>query len=102
MFITLDSGESLRVRTVSFDALEVGANLRGMLVTQLAIFLQALGDYVFQLRRNVWIQADGSNRHGVKQGIEHVGRGTATERQQPSHHLVKDDAKREQIGARIQ
>ena len=36
--------------SIAFQPLQVGANLRGVLVAQVAIFLQTLADDLFQLR----------------------------------------------------
>ena len=41
---------------VPLQPLQVGSHLRGMLIAQVAVFLQRLVDDVFQLRRNIGIQ----------------------------------------------
>src|ERR1700756_4035753 len=83
------------------QTLEVGANIRSMLVAQVAVFLQSLVDDVFQLRRHIGIQPHKRYGCPVQDRIED-GRGTVTtEWQLPGGHLIEDGSKREKISAGI-
>ncbi len=86
-------------RAVAIDPLQVGAHLGGILIAQVAVFLQRLVDHLFQPGRQIGIQPHRSNRKPVHDAIEDHGRGVAAEGQLSGRHLVKHDAERKQIGA---
>ncbi len=44
---------------IALQALQIGADVGGMLVTQIAVFFQAFADDPFQFGRDVGIQANG-------------------------------------------
>src|SRR5215469_3191737 len=90
-----------RVR-VSLQPLQVGANLRGVLVTQIAIFLQALDNDAFQLCRDLGVEAHRSNRSFTQNGVKDSPRRIASERWSSSSHLIEHHPEREQISLCVQ
>ena len=58
-----------RIR-VSLQALEVGANVAGVLVAQLAILLETLVDDALELGRDIGIQAHGRHGRAIEDGLE--------------------------------
>ena len=90
-----------RIR-VPLQALEVGANVRRVLVAQVAIFFEALVDDAFQFRRHVGIQAHWRHRSAVENRIENDRRAVPAKWPRARRHFVEHDAEREQIGARVQ
>src|SRR5882762_7452286 len=87
---------------VTHQALEIGTHLRRMLVANVAIFLQRLGDDVIEITRSCGIQTDRRNGLAIEESIENLGRSRATERHKPGRHLVEHGAKRKQVGAAVQ
>jgi hypothetical protein len=55
------SGDAASVR-VAFQAAKFDAHVGGMLVAQIAVFLESAVDDAFQIERQVRIQADRSER----------------------------------------
>ena len=83
--------------------LQVGAHLRGVLVAQVAIFLQRLVDDVFQLGRKVGIQPHRGNRVRDSESRRRSPPELSPRKGNvPGRHLVEHGAEREQIGARVQ
>ena len=76
-----------RVR-VALQSLQVASNISGMLVTQFAVFLQALVDDAFQINVQIGIQPDWGNWSTVQNGIENRGATVSSERQLPGRHLI--------------
>src|SRR5579872_1319095 len=64
---------------VALQALQVGANISGALVAEIAIFLQRLVDDVFELGRKICVEADRSYWGPIQNGIENQGGSVATE-----------------------
>src|ERR1039458_2839495 len=87
-----------RIR-VPLQPLQVGADVRGMLVAQVAIFLQTLGDNPFQFGWEIGIQSDWRNGCSVQNAIEDYPCTLTTEGQCPSCHFVENGTEREQIRA---
>src|SRR5579883_1311019 len=86
---------------VALEALQVGADIGGVLVAQVAVFLERLGDDVLELGWEIGIEADGGHRSAIKDGLENEGRGVAAEGQRARGHLVECGAEGEQVGAAI-
>ncbi len=57
-----------------FSRLQIGAHFRGVLVAQLAVFLQRLVDDVFQLGRHIGIQPHRREPGAFENGVEDHGR----------------------------
>ena len=94
-------GDGASAVGVALQALQVGANVGGVLVAQVAIFLQRLVDDVFQLRWKVGIQSDWRNRCTIENRLKDQRRSFSAEGQRASGHLVKHHAEGKQIGAGI-
>ena len=90
-----------RIR-VPLQALEVGANVRRVLVAQVAIFFEALVDDALQFRRHVGIQAHRRHGRAVENGIENDPRAFPAKWQRARRHFVEHHPEREQIRARVQ
>ncbi len=73
-----------------------------MLVAHFAVFFQRAVDDVFQLGRQVRIQSDRRQWRAVHDGIEDHAGSLAMKWHRAGRHLVQDDAKRKQVGARIE
>ena len=87
---------------VALQALQIGAHVGGMLVTQIAVLLQRLVNDAFHLRRQIGIQPDRRRGQLFQNRIEDQRRSVAAERQRAGRHLIQHRAKGKQIGARIQ
>ena len=83
-------------------ALQVGAHLGGVLVAQVAILLESFVDDLFELRRNVGIEADAERRSAIQNRVEDDCRGFAAERQRAGRHLVEHGAEGKQVGAGVE
>ena len=77
---TVDHGAARRFR-FTLQALEIGAHLRGVLIAQVAVFLQRLVDDPFQFGGNFGIQAHRRCRRLVQNGIEDHPEVSPSERQ---------------------
>src|SRR5450755_4465544 len=82
--------------------MKVGSHIRGMLVPQVAVFLQCLIDDLFQLGWHVRVQTHGSYRSAVQDRLEDGCCTPPTERQLAGDHLVEYGSKREQIRTGVQ
>jgi len=62
------SGALVKMRGIqfTFETLQIAANLGGTLIAQLNIFFQGLADEALRFRRQIRIQADGSDRSTVE------------------------------------
>src|SRR5712691_6653657 len=72
-----------------FQPLQIGANLRGVLVPKVSVFLQTLVDDLFQPRRKIRIQPHGRRGSRVQNGLEDYSRTFSTKRQRTRRHLVQ-------------
>ncbi len=87
---------------IALQALQIGADLRGVLVTQFAVLFQRLADDFIQLRREFRTNPCERNRRSVQNRIMD-DRGTAArKRHSASRHFVQHRAKREQIRSCIE
>jgi hypothetical protein len=82
--------------------LKVGAKLGGVLVAQVAIFLQALADNSLQVGWQVRVQSHCRCWHPVKNGFEDHSRAFTSEWQDPSRHLIEYCPEGKQIDAHVQ
>jgi len=67
-----------------------GTHLGGSLIAQIAILLQRLFNDLCQLRGDLWIEADGSRRGAVQDGVENRARSCAAKRHGARNHLVEE------------
>ena len=87
---------------VALQALQVGANVCRMLVSQGAILLEALVDDALQFRRHVGIQAYHGDGTLVENGIEHQRRAVSAKWPGARPHLIEDHTEGEQVRAGVQ
>ena len=78
--------------SIATRARQVGAHFRGVLVADLAVFLQRLLDDAFEVGGHLWIQTRWSGRGGMKDGIKDGAGGFTSEWQSSGRHLVEQDA----------
>ena len=82
--------------------MQIGANVRGILVAQVAVFLESLVDSLFELRGKIGIQLRGRRGGAVKDAMGDDVRTLATEGQDAGGHFIKHNTEGEQIGAGIE
>src|SRR5579872_4938427 len=87
---------------IPLESLQIGSDLRGMLISQVAVFLQRLVYDLFQLRRDVAVEANCRRRSGVKDGFEDQAGSLAAKGELPGRHLVQYRSEGEQVRARVQ
>ena len=87
---------------ISFQALQVGTDVRSVLVAQVAVFLQALVDDPFQFHWHIGIQPNRGNGRAVEDGLKNHSSAFAPEGQSPRGHLVQNCTEGEQISSCIQ
>ena len=87
-----DGRASPRFR-IALQPLEVGAQIGGMLVTQIAILLQRLVDDVFELRRNIGVETHRRDRSALQNRVKDRSRRIPTKRHRPGCHLVEHASK---------
>jgi hypothetical protein len=71
---------------VALEALEVGADVGGVLVAEVAIFLEAFADDFFELEREFGIEAERRRRFAAKNFFEDDAGGFAREGQLAGGH----------------
>ena len=81
---------------------QIGLHLGSVLIPDLPVFLQRLRDDVFQVRRQIRIQADQRGWRPVQDGIEDGPGGVPLERKESGRHLVQQNAERKQVSASVQ
>jgi len=87
---------------VAFEAGEVGAEIGGTLVAEVAVFLEGFVDNAFEVRGQVGIQAERGGGRGIENGFEDFRGTAATKRQDAGGHLVEDGAEGKKITAGIE
>jgi hypothetical protein len=87
---------------VPLQALELGANLQSVLVAEIPVFLQTLGDNALQLFWHFGLETKASNRTLVHDGVEDGSDRLTPERRNPCGHLIEHHPEREQIAPCIQ
>ena len=87
---------------VPLQPLQIGAHVGGVLVAQVAVFLQRLVNDAFELRRQIRIQPDRRRGQLFQNRIEDQRRSVAAKGQRAGRHFIQHGAKRKQIGARVQ
>ena len=80
---------------VSFQALKVGANVRRVLVAQIAIFFEAFVDDPFQVRRHIGIQPHWRHRSAVENRLENGPGAFPAKWPRARRHFIDHDAERE-------
>src|SRR5579864_2494202 len=87
---------------ITLEPLQIGADVRGVLVAEISILLQTLVDDLFQLRRYVRIQSECWRWRSIQNGFEDHTARVASERKHARTHLIQDRPEREQVGASIE
>ena len=87
---------------VASGALEVGTEVGGALVAEVAVFLHRLVDGVLEIGGNVGVEADGFDGFAIYDFVEDGAGGVAFEGEKASGHFVEDDAEGKKIGARVE
>src|SRR5215204_2758864 len=87
---------------VALHPLEIRSKVRRRLVAVAAVFFDRPADDALELRRNIRVELDGRLRFTIEERVEDDRRGISAEGAPPRRHLIKDDAEREQIGARVE
>src|SRR6516162_8222440 len=73
---------------VTLHLLEIGASVRGMLVTQVAVLLQAFADDLVEFGRNVGVNSYRGHWRALQNRIENQGRRLPSERKAAGRHLI--------------
>src|SRR2546430_3096596 len=87
---------------IALKPLQVGANLRGVLVAQAAIFFQRFVDDRFELDWEIGIHSEWRNRGAAEDRLEYHSCAFASERQHPGRHLVENRAEGVQIRSHVE
>ena len=83
-------------------ALQVGPQVRRRLISQLAIFLEAVVDHFLETDRQLGIQHHRRNRRTIEDRRENHGGGLAGKWMVARRALVEHDTQREKIGAWVE
>src|SRR6266849_5805338 len=103
MFDGIESGLNGRAAGgFALEALEVGAEFRGGLAAEIAIFFEGFVDDAFEFGGSLRIKTCGRQRSTAEDAVEDGGGSVALERKHASGHFVEDDAKRKKIAADIE
>src|SRR5262249_19572076 len=73
---------------VTLKPLQVSADVRGVLVTQVPVFLQTFLDDFFQFRRDLRVDSDRRLCGAIEDRLEYHSGSAATKRQNPRRHLI--------------
>jgi len=87
---------------VALQPLQIAADLRGVLVAQVAVFFERLVNDFFHPRRHVGIEAQRRGRRAIENRIEDNGRSIAPKRHRARRHLIQHGTKGKQVGAHIE
>ena len=87
---------------VALKALKIGADVGGVVVAEVAIFLEAFGDDFFELEREFGIEAERRSWFAAEDFFEDDAGGFAGEGQLASGHFVEDDGEGEEVGASVE
>src|SRR5690349_19072123 len=82
--------------------LEIGPDFRGMLVAQLAIFLQAFADNALDFSRQGGVQVNGTDRIAIQNKIEDTFPSFSFKWQFASRHFIENNTEGEQVRAWVQ
>ncbi len=85
-----------------FQALKVGADVGGVLIAEVAIFLEALADDFFESGREIGIEAKRRDGSSIEDFFEDDAGGFAVEGKLAGGHFVEDDGEGEEIGASVE
>ena len=87
---------------VPLQPLQVGSHVGGVLIAQIAVFLQRLVDDVFQLRRQVGIQPNRGSGARFMMASKITPELSPRNGRRARRHLVQHDSKGEQVGPCVQ
>ncbi len=86
---------------VALQTFEFGAHFRSVLIAKVAIFFEGAIDDVFEFGGEIGIEADWRDGGAIENRFEDEGTGVAAEGERARGHFVEDDAKREEVAARV-
>jgi len=86
---------------VALQPLQIAADLRGVLVAQVAVFFERLVNDFFHPRRHVGIEAQRRGRRAIENRIEDNGRSIAPKRHRARRHSY-NTAPKENRSVRIE
>ena len=90
------------VGEISLHALQIGADFRRVLIAEVAIFFERLGEDVFEAEGKVGIQAGRRKGLAVQDAIENDAAGFAAEGQGSRRHFIEHHPEGKKIRARVQ
>ena len=90
----------MRLR-ISLELLQIGANFRSVLVSQVPVFLQSPCDDCVEFGGQCRIQGAGRNGVGMSNGINGQGPIVAGEGPLPGGQFIEHHAQREQVTPRV-
>src|SRR5260370_39155406 len=95
------NGGDLAGIDLTLQAFEVGAEFRGDLVADVAIFFESLVEDALELGGGVGVQGGRGDGGVVRNVIEDDGAGSAREGLLARKHLVRDGAEREEVASGV-
>src|SRR4029077_6127459 len=104
-FVAVGFGSGLNYGAAGSFALkgfEVGAKIRGVLVAEIAVFLQGFVDDALEFFGNFVVEAHGRNGSPMQDAVENGGGRVALEGQNAGGHFVEHRAGKKKIGALIE
>src|SRR5579863_4349523 len=78
---------------IPLQPLKISSHVGGVLITKIAVLLQRLTDYLFQLRRKIRIKPHRRDRRFAQNRLENRCRAVAAKRERACGHFVKKDRK---------
>jgi hypothetical protein len=88
--------------SIPLQPLKISSHVGGVLITKIAVLLQRLTDYLFQLRRKIRIKPHRRDRRFAQNRLENRCRAVAAKRERACGHFVKNNAKGKQICTCVQ
>src|SRR6202046_4793392 len=85
---------------VTLEALQFSAKIGGVLVAQIAVFLQRAINNFLELGRNIRIQAHRRDRFAIQDSFEHYTGSISTKREGARGHFVEHHPGGEKSGGR--
>src|SRR5437016_13920508 len=87
---------------VAFEPLQVGTNVRGVLVSKVVIFFQTLVDNLFELGRQIGIESNCRSWITIQDRFKNDSCTFTTERNCAGCHFIEHCSKGEQISATVE
>src|ERR1700730_17673491 len=86
---------------IPLQTLQIGAYVCGMLVTEIAVFLESLLDELIKFRRQIRINPQRRCGSPIKNSLENYTGSISSKRQLPGAHFIQHYSEGKQIGARV-